>query len=714
MDNVGAGSGGGIHPGAPFIWPTIKPTTTESTSSTQSTQSTSNNTPVNTSSSSATATSILSQSSVTRSLSTHDLALQLLQIGVADSKENHQLAVKMLEHGLELSKENFDQLFGALQNKGNSPSSQQAAFTALAKGLANNPSAVNALEQFFSGTMSAAQQSENLSQQLESLARNLAQTPNLLNQGLTANLSSLLTEFDSRLKQMSNKDKYLNQNNVALSSSDKETLNKLLNNLPQDQKEALNTLLTKNAPLSTKQEQSLQQILKGSVSLEDLQKELVEDLLLSKKVLPEHMKQSLSNLIEKNPSVPRNQQEALNKLFSSSPSLNNEQREFLSIIQNSSSLSPQQKILVGDLLQGNYSQENLIALEEMTSTISVNIDQKIALNTILHSLASPKLNFSFNGAKNALPNLPENALQDIAELLAVSSNLGATEKKALASVLSELGLMDSNHKQVLSNFSQENNLSIEQKISLETLLNSPDLLKTADLSALTDLMDSGLLDAEQLFSLKQLMMQMQNQPTQMPINWVQDFSAMQSLIKGIYKQLSNQQLDEKGEQLLESLKQLDSSLTKMIANMTVQGVLSKASMYNDPSLPDKYYYWMIPNPFSEQQKDIEILVKRDSTKDGSPINPNKTQIILKTETDTMGDIAVVMDINEKELSYIFNADNESTRQYIAANSAILRSQMKVLDYDVKSFQSQIKKVNINKILSPTIDLDKLRRISAEA
>jgi len=123
---------------------------------------------------------------------------------------------------------------------------------------------------------------------------------------------------------------------------------------------------------------------------------------------------------------------------------------------------------------------------------------------------------------------------------------------------------------------------------------------------------------------------------------------------------------------------------------------------------------MIPNPFSDQKRDIEILVKRDPTKKDAPVNPEKTQIILKTDTDTMGEVAVIVRYQEKIIWYLFNTDNEDARKYIAANGAMLRDQMKVLDFNVQGLQSQIKKINISKILSPTLDLDGLRRVIAEA
>lgn len=715
MDNVGAGAGGGIHPGAPIIWPTIKPITTVTTETTETTESTSSSSSSSSSSSATSTTSVATSSNaIMRSLSAQDLSAQLVTMGMVDSTENQQLAMKMLEHGLELSPENFEQFFNAVQSKGNSQSVQQAAFTALAKGLATNQSAINALDQFFSGQMSAAQQIENLSQQLQNVAKSLDQSPNLLSQSLNSSLSSLVTEFDSRLKQMSNKDNLLSKENIALSTSQKNSLSKLTSELSAVQQSSLNSALSKNAPLSQSQQEALQQILSGSIGMTEEQTKALQDLLLSKNIIPANMKDSISHLLQKDSTLMPAQKEALSSLFSSSPQLTSEQRQLLSQFQESDSLSPQQKMLLGDVMSGNFSSANLSALDDLISKSSLKMDQKISLNSVLHSLSTPKINVNFSSAINSLSDMSQENIEVLSQLLSSQVALTSEQKNSLLSLFSGLGLLNGDHINNISQLLAGKEFPLSQQNILKMLLEQPKLLTSSDLSVLQEILDSNRLTSEQMFSLQQLLMQLQNKPMEMPISWAQDFNALQSLIKGIYKQLSNQTLDENGKQLLESLKSLEKVLMEHISNISAQGILSKLSKYNDPSLPDKYYYWLIPNPFTNQKKDIEILVKRDSTKEGAPVNPQKTQIILKTETESMGEVAVIVEISDKDVWYLFNTDNDDARQYIAANSAMLRDQMKVLDYNVQGFQTQIKRVNINKILSPTLDLDRLKRISAEA
>lgn len=572
---------------------------------------------------------------------------------------------------------------------------------------------VNALDQFFSGQMSAAQQVENLNQQIQAVAKGLDQAPNLLSQGLTSSLSSLLSEFDSRIKQMNNKDNFLSKENIALSATQKEQISQI-NNVSSLQRSTLNNALSTNAPLSKTQQETIQQMMNGSVGMTEEQTKAMQDLLLSKNALPANMKDSISQMLQKDSSLPANYKEALSQLFSSSASLTTEQKQALLQIQNAGSISTEQRVLLADVLNGSNDKNTLVALDKMVADAPLKMDQKIALNSALHTLASPKTDVSLSSANNALPGMSQESMELLSQLVSSQGGLPADQLSSVMSLLSGMGLLNGSHVESISQLISGGSLPTAQANVLQMLLEQPGLLSAADISVLQEILDSGKLTQDQLFSLQQMMMQLQNKPMQMPMSWAQDFNALQSLIKGIYKQLSNQQLDDKGKDLLEALKALDKSLVENVSNMTAQGILSKMSKYNDPSLPDKYYYWMIPNPFAEQKRDIEILVKRDTSKDGSPVNPHKTQIILKTETESMGEVAVIVEISDKDIWYLFNTDNDDARQYIAANSAMLRDQMKVLDFNVQGFQTQIKKININKILSPTLDLDKLRRISAEA
>ncbi|OGI12344.1 MAG: hypothetical protein A2Y40_03480 [Candidatus Margulisbacteria bacterium GWF2_35_9] len=507
MDSVGAGSGGGIHPGAPIIWPTIKPTTTETTETTESSKQQTQSKQSQQSASSSAASSAASKTStssasqalsnvaagassatIARNLSTQDISAQLMSINLADTPENLDLASKMLEHGLELSSDNFNQLFGALKNQGSNQTLQSAAFAALVKGMATNPSAVKALESFFSGNNNMSSQLQQLQESMASTSQMLNGSQASLNSGIVSSLTALLTEFDQSIKKMQDK-----------------------------------TSLVGNAVLSK------------------------EELAVIQKTISTGR-------------VPNEQEQAILKnMMARNGALSNEDKSMLQGILSK---------------EGGLSQDELMALQS------------------LNEKASNGLNLS-----------------------------------------------------------------------------------------------KGML---------------------------QDLNALKSFIRGIMHQIQNTQDPVEKERLLGVLKNLESKIDQVMNNLSGQAILSAMSKRSDNSLPDKYFYWMIPNPFTDEAKNIEILIKRDINKKGAPVNPERTQLILKIETEELGEIAVIVEITGKDIWYLFNTDSDDSRKYIAANSAMLREQMSVLDYKVQGFNTQIKKIEINKILSPTVDLDRMKRVSAEA
>ena len=149
--------------------------------------------------------------------------------------------------------------------------------------------------------------------------------------------------------------------------------------------------------------------------------------------------------------------------------------------------------------------------------------------------------------------------------------------------------------------------------------------------------------------------------------------------------------------LMELMKGLDGNIGDVMGNLSAQAILSSVSKYNDPAMPDKYFYWMIPNPFSDKDKNIEILVKRDTSKKGAPVTPEKTKMVIKMESDSFGDIGIIVDLSNKDVWYVFNSEGEEVKRYIASNAAVLRKQMDDLGFQVQGFSSQVQKLEIKKV-----------------
>lgn len=695
MDSVNAGSGGGIHPGAPIIWPTIKPTTTtesttESQSQSQSSSSASSSSAsasaASSSSSSASASSAsaalsqaasasaaaASSANMSRSLSTQDISTQLMSINMADTPENQALASKMLEYGLELSPENFTQLFQSLQSKTSNQTSQTAAFTALAKGVADNPAAMGALEQVFSGQ-------NDLSDQLHQLQQGMAQTQAALkgqgsiNPALANRLSSLLSEFDSRIKKMQN------QESTPRTAMPSKTEMAMLQNV----------MNSKAQQLSPGQQSVLSQVMNKQpmASGSDIS----------------HLQSLLTN-----GSLSKEEQSMLSQFLGASPLKAAPSKADMAMLQNimntkSQQFPAEQRLALGQLMDDhpNMSAQDAMHLQSLLSGGALSKDEKSMLSQLVARGQASQMDQSSQRTQDVkmLKSLGSSIQQQI------EKTGDPSQKKILMSTMAAL-------QNVIDIKSQQ--MSPGQQTVAGQPMNKQSMMSEAEMAQLQSLLSGNVLSEEEKNVLSQLVSRGQVPRIEEGRQLLQDLNALKSLIEGVRQQISKSGSPEEKHELMQTLKELEAQMGEVIENVAGQSILSKLSKYDDPKLPDKYYYWMIPNPFSEKSKNIEILIKRDPTKKDAPVNPDKTQIIMKVETETFGDIAVIVEITGKDVWYLFNTPNEDARHYIAANAAMLRQQTSNLDFQVKGFQAQVKKIEINKILSPTLDLDHMKRIRTEA
>lgn len=197
---------------------------------------------------------------------------------------------------------------------------------------------------------------------------------------------------------------------------------------------------------------------------------------------------------------------------------------------------------------------------------------------------------------------------------------------------------------------------------------------------------------------------------------VKDLGAFKSLLMGIAKKLNNVKnpnMAKEAKQLGKSFLGMARHTDEMLQNLTAQSILSKPGARQDVAMPDKFAYWQIPNALAETASSIEILIKRDESKKNKEINPNKTQIIIKIETEELGEITIIIEIEDKKIWYVFNNDSEAVRSFINQNSVVLKERMGSLNWDVKGIQAVSRKVDLKKFLVPTINVDRLKRVSAE-
>jgi hypothetical protein len=155
------------------------------------------------------------------------------------------------------------------------------------------------------------------------------------------------------------------------------------------------------------------------------------------------------------------------------------------------------------------------------------------------------------------------------------------------------------------------------------------------------------------------------------------------------------------------------SLAGMINALVTQVVLSKSSGFHGL---DDYAFFQVPNPLASDQskKNINLLIKKSKKGKVSEINPEKTRMVIKFETPELGEVAVTIDVSEKKLWYTFQTKEGETKRYIMSMQKDLLDRMSKLDYNVQGIKTLLKKLDLKKLLLPTLDLDKLSRVQAEA
>ena len=163
-------------------------------------------------------------------------------------------------------------------------------------------------------------------------------------------------------------------------------------------------------------------------------------------------------------------------------------------------------------------------------------------------------------------------------------------------------------------------------------------------------------------------------------------------------------------------KKLKKAIDNVLSQFVSQSIISKPSEKQPISISENFAYWQIPNILAENPKlsNIEILIKKEPSKNKTTINPSKTKVILKFETPDLGEVAVNVVALEDKLWYTFNTERESTSKVIASFQNELKDRMESINYDIKGFQTIRKKVDLQKYILPTQKLNDMKRISTEA
>ena len=196
--------------------------------------------------------------------------------------------------------------------------------------------------------------------------------------------------------------------------------------------------------------------------------------------------------------------------------------------------------------------------------------------------------------------------------------------------------------------------------------------------------------------------------------FISDMKALHDLMGGLSRQIAAQENTSPfAGRVREHLQSLQSQLADILNNVTAQLILSKNTS-PQVAVSDKFAYWQIPNPLAQMPRDIEILIKKDSSKKKGTIDPRKTKMIVKFSTPDLGEIVVILEIQDRKLWCTFQADSFNTRDSILKMFPAFRKTVEGYNYEIVGVKTTSKKIDFKKLLVPVFSLDNLSRIRTEA
>jgi len=166
-------------------------------------------------------------------------------------------------------------------------------------------------------------------------------------------------------------------------------------------------------------------------------------------------------------------------------------------------------------------------------------------------------------------------------------------------------------------------------------------------------------------------------------------------------------------QIKRDMASLRESVKSMMNVLVSHAILSRDTMSQSQSEPT-YYYAQYPNPMAPINQVVELLIQKEKKYQAVDINPEKTQVIVRLETPELGEVSIVIDLNQNKLFYQFHSDTPQTLELASQLSASLRDRMAGLNYELVGFKTVSTKKDVRHLLVPRIDLDRINRIITEA
>lgn len=170
-------------------------------------------------------------------------------------------------------------------------------------------------------------------------------------------------------------------------------------------------------------------------------------------------------------------------------------------------------------------------------------------------------------------------------------------------------------------------------------------------------------------------------------------------------------LSDAGKSVYKELSALSSKISALADRCLAESILSQSSLRAPMGQEDNYLYFQIPNPWAVN-KNIEILIKRDSHKDQA-IDPKKTRLVIKLETEDLGEIIVMLDRLDKKVWAKFYVKRDRTRGLLVQLNPDFKNRLESIALELVRFQSVVESIDIDQLVIPRVRLDSVVRIMHE-
>jgi hypothetical protein len=191
--------------------------------------------------------------------------------------------------------------------------------------------------------------------------------------------------------------------------------------------------------------------------------------------------------------------------------------------------------------------------------------------------------------------------------------------------------------------------------------------------------------------------------------------AVRALISGVSKQAAEAAPEKTPavNNLLSALGKLGAAAKDVSQNLIVQAILSRPDGREDRAQSERFAYWQIPNSMGTPPQTVELLLEKDKKEKYRRINPRRTKLVLKTESEALGEISAEVEVEDDNLDFKFNTNSEEIRKLINANVDELRKKMETFSYKTKTVRVVKRNLDVKNFLIPTLDFNNLTRVQTE-